>query len=160
MIDDRLSRIGNVQGYALIAALILLVLASLAVTAAVGKAQVDAQREREADLLFVGDEYRRALLAYSTAPGVPPQFPEKLEDLLQDHRFASTRRYLRRLYPDPLDPAAAWVLERSGGRIVGLHSQAPGVPLKHGGFAPADAAFAKARSYAEWRFSAVAAASP
>ena len=67
------------RGYALIAALIALAVASLAVTLAVRRAQVDAQRERETELLFVGDQYRRALANYFSHPvaGQAASYPQR-----------------------------------------------------------------------------------
>lgn len=139
-------------GYALIAALILLVLASLAVTLAVQRASTDARRERESELLFIGDQYRWAIHAYASAAGVPAQYPEKLEDLLEDKRLPLPRRYLRRIYPDPMTGKADWQLELSQGRIIGVHSSSTEGPLRHAGFAPGDEAFAQARDYTQWRF--------
>jgi type II secretory pathway pseudopilin PulG len=143
-------------GYALITALLLLVIASLAVTLAVQKAQTGAQREREAELLFVGDQFRQAIRAYASAPGLPSQYPEALEDLLADKRWPVTRRYLRRIYMDPVMGKADWELDKAQGRIVGVHSPSERAPLRHAGFSQDDAAFEQAETYADWRFSAVA----
>ena len=151
---------GRTQGYALIAALILLVLASLAVTLAVHRASTDARRERETELLFVGDQYRWAIHGYASAPGVPAQYPEKLEDLLEDRRLPVPRRYLRRIYPDPMTGKADWRFELSQGRIVGVHSSSTAAPLRHAGFAPGDEGFADARDYTQWRFLATQVSPP
>lgn len=142
----------NSRGYALIAALILLVIASLGVVVAVQHAQLDAQREREAELLFVGDQFRQALAAYASAPGVLKQYPEALEDLLEDKRAPQTRRYLRRIYPDPMTGKADWEVERAQGRIVAVHSRSAVQPLRHSGFSQLDAEFAMAETYQQWRF--------
>jgi type II secretory pathway pseudopilin PulG len=143
-------------GYALVMALLLLVLASLAVTLAVQKAQTEAQREREAELLFVGNQFRQAIRAYALAPGLPAQYPETLEDLLVDKRWPVTRRYLRRIFPDPMTGRADWELDKAQGRIVGVHSASGRAPLRHAGFSLDDAAFEQAQTYADWRFSAAA----
>jgi hypothetical protein len=139
----------------LISALLMLVVASLAVTLAVQKAQTQAQREREAQLLFVGDEFARAIRAYASAPGVPSRYPEKLTDLVDDRRWPATRRYLRRIYIDPMTGKTDWVLELASGRIVGVHSRSGAVPLRHANFPLAYAGFEKAASYRDWRFSTV-----
>jgi type II secretory pathway pseudopilin PulG len=152
------------RGYALVAALIVLVIASLAVTLAVHRAQLDAQREREAQLLFVGDQYRSAIADYFAHPplGQPGQYPQRLEDLLEDPRGIAIRRWLRQLYPDPMTGLPDWQLEKVGDRIVGVHSRSTSVPLRHAGFELADAAFAEAHAYRDWRFMAtsVVAAAP
>jgi type II secretory pathway pseudopilin PulG len=139
------------RGYALAMALLAAALASLTVMIAVQIAQTDARRERELDLLFAGEQYRQALLAYASAPGVPRRYPEKLEELLEDRRLPVTRRYLRRLYPDPITGSNEWGLDKFQGRIIGVHSVSELAPLKHGHFPEGDA-FEKARSYIEWKF--------
>lgn len=152
------------RGYALVTALIVLVVASLAVTLAVNRAQLDAQREREAQLLFVGDQYRRAIADYFTHPplGRATQYPQRLEDLLEDPRGPAMRRWLRRLYPDPMSGLPDWQLEKLGDRIIGVHSRSVREPLRHAGFDLADAGFADANSYQDWRFLAtgIVAAAP
>src|SRR6185295_2522600 len=66
-----------------------------------------AVREREADLLFVGNQYRRAIQHYfETAQIEPKRYPASLKELLKDDRFASTTRHLRSLYPDPITGGA------------------------------------------------------
>ena len=117
-----------------------------------------AQRERERELLFAGNQYREALRRYYEAiPEAAQRHPAKLEDLLQDTRFAGMRRHLRRIYPDPMTGQPDWVLLRQGEHIVGVHSRATGTPIKQAGFDRRDQEFAGAASYAAWRFVAVAA---
>lgn len=114
-----------------------------------------ARREKEQELLFVGNQYREALRRYHEAvPDAQPRYPARLEDLLLDARLPAVRRHLRRTYADPMTGQADWVLLRQGERIVGLHSRAPGRPIKQGGFEKRDEGFAGAASYAEWIFSA------
>lgn len=114
-----------------------------------------AQRERERELLFAGNQYREALRRYYEAvPDATQRYPARLEDLLEDTRFPGVRRHLRRIYPDPMTGQADWVLLRQGAYIVGLHSRAAGKPFKQSGFEPADADFAGAASYADWKFAA------
>lgn len=92
------------------------------------------QREREAELLFVGGEYARAIASYRAAlSGEPGQGPERLEDLLLDPRFPFVRRHLRRLYPDPMSGEVDWLIERQAGRITGLRSQSPRPALRRTG---------------------------
>lgn len=112
-----------------------------------------AQRERERELLFAGNQYREALRRYYEAiPDAVQRHPAKLEDLLQDTRFAGMRRHLRQLYPDPMSGQADWVLLRQGERIVGVHSRAGGLPIKQAGFEKRDQELVGAASYADWRF--------
>jgi len=138
----------------MVMALLLLALASLGVMLAVQIAQTDAQRERELELLFVGAQYRQALAAYASAPNVPAEYPRKLDDLLQDRRLPTTRRYLRRLYPDPITGSSDWEVKLFQGRIIGVHSRSTLEPLIHANFPEGYAAFEKAKSYADWTFDA------
>jgi type II secretory pathway pseudopilin PulG len=111
------------------------------------------RRDKEAELLFAGDQFARAIALYrSSSPGVQ-QYPQRLEDLLADNRFPNVRRYLRRVYVDPMTGSADWTLVRGpGGGIVGVHSRATGKPLKTANFPAGYEAFGSAASYAEWRF--------
>ncbi len=142
-------------------ALIMLVVVSLAAAAASVHWGLEATRQREEQLLFVGDQFREAIRSYRDhgPAGRPPAYPEHLEDLLEDTRFPAPVRHLRRIYSDPLTGRADWVLEFFEGRITGIHSAASGTPNRHGGFLGADRRFANARTYADWRFSAMDAVS-
>ncbi len=140
--------------------MLMVVLASLAATVAVSHAEVEVQREREAQLLWVGDQFRRALQSYHaiTPTGGVPQYPRKLSDLLEDKRFPNPVRHLRQVYVDPVTGRPDWVLEMLQDQIVGLHSVSKRAPLRHAGFTALDAGFADAQSYAQWRFLATDAA--
>jgi len=142
------------RGYALIAALILVMLVSLAATIAVNAAQLDAQREREAQLLFIGNQFRDALGSYNAAPvGGIAQYPETIEQLLVDDRWQQARHHLRRMWPDPITRSMDWELVRSQGRIIGIHSRSKAVPLKRANFDRGND-FADALNYSEWVFTA------
>ena len=111
-----------------------------------------ARREREAELLFVGGQFARALHSYhERSPAAQKQYPLRLEELLEDRRFPEPRRHLRKLYRDPLARGAEWGLVKSGGRIVGVHSQSAGQPMRTH-FSGRFAAFAGAQRYSEWVF--------
>lgn len=137
---------------------LLFILAALgAGMAAVGTVWTTvAQREKEAELLFVGEQYRRAIESYQRqGPGAEKPYPPSLEALLQDQRFPMPVRHLRRLYPDPMTGRTEWGLVRDErGGIVGVHSLAEGAPLKTAGFAPDQTGFEQATSYREWVFKA------
>ncbi len=151
-------RVPACGGFALLFALIALVLVSLAATVAVNNYRLEAQRERELDLLFVGEQIRAAIAHYNLARVTNPggEYPKSLDDLLLDTRQIVTVRHLRRLYADPMTGQADWELEKIGGRIVGVHSRAAGVPLIRAGFTEAQQGFGAARSYADWHFSLAA----
>jgi type II secretory pathway pseudopilin PulG len=110
-----------------------------------------AKREKETQLLFVGNEYRKAITRYYLAG--KNQYPRALEDLLKDPRQPGTVRYLRRLYADPLTGKAEWgIVKAPDGGIAGVHSLSEEKPLKAANFKVRDAGFESAQSYADWKF--------
>ncbi len=115
--------------------------------------EVRVRREKEADLLFMGAEIRRAIAEYHRlTPQAAKELPVTLEDLVDDKRGPSVRRHLRRVYADPLTGRAEWGQVKVQGRLIGVYSLARGVPVRQGGFAEEDIGFSGARAYADWRF--------
>ncbi len=144
------------QGFTYLALLFAVAIAG-AVFAAIGVVWSQAnQREKEAELLFVGNQFRQAIAVYyQRTPGTLKRYPQKIENLIEDGRYLATQRYLRKLYADPMTGKTEWgfVMAPEGG-IMGVYSLSTGKPIKNAGFAQADeaAGFAKAASYADWRF--------
>lgn len=119
-----------------------------------------AQRMREDELLFIGQQFRQALDSYHAFnAGGAQQYPASLQDLLEDRRSQVTLRHLRRIYEDPMTGQADWVLVTAGERIVGLHSRSLETPFRRD-FQGADSAFNDATSYAQWVFRAGSGAAP
>lgn len=114
-----------------------------------------AQREKEQELLFAGNQIRQAIGAYyERSPGGARRFPQKLEDLLEDKRYPMPQRYLRELYADPMSGKPDWVLVAAPtGGVMGVHSASEARPIKSSGFLARDMAFADAARYADWQFS-------
>ena len=112
-----------------------------------------ATREKEAELLFIGNQFRQAIASYYLqTPDAAKQYPVKLEDLLEDNRFPVPRRHLRQLYRDPIAASEQWGLVKAGDHIIGVHSRSTGTPLKTE-FLSRDSAFAGALRYDQWVFS-------
>src|SRR6266852_4037970 len=82
------------------------------------------QREKEKELLFVGGQFREAIaLYYQRTPGAVKRYPEKIEDLLEDKRYLSLQRYLRKIHADPMTGKSQWgTIAAPGGGIIGVHS--------------------------------------
>jgi type II secretory pathway pseudopilin PulG len=111
------------------------------------------RRDKEAELLFVGDQFARAIALYRASSPGAQQYPQRLEDLLADKRVPNVRRHLRRVYRDPMTGSADWGLVRGpGGGIVGVYSRSTTKPLKTANFPKGYEAFGNTASYAEWRF--------
>ena len=117
---------------------------------------IQVQRDREQELLFVGDQYRAAIVSYSAStPAGKQPYPRDLADLLDDKRHPVTRRHRRQLYPDPLTGKADWELVRAPeGGIVAVHSRSAGMPMKVGNFPRHFSAFEHAVTYRDWVFGA------
>jgi type II secretory pathway pseudopilin PulG len=112
------------------------------------------QRLHEQQLLFVGNQFSRAITAYYVnSPDGIQQFPKKLEDLLIDKRYPNTQRYLRKIFADPITGKNQWgLIKAADGGIVGVRSLSELVPIKQEGFGKGNEAFAGKKHYSEWQF--------
>jgi type II secretory pathway pseudopilin PulG len=109
-------------------------------------------REKEAELLYVGHQYRRAIERYYLT-GPQRQYPRTLQDLLKDPRTPTVQRYLRRLYPDPVTGTSEWILVKGpDGGIMGVHSASEERPFKIANFKLRDRELEGATKYADWKF--------
>lgn len=107
----------------------------------------------ESELLYVGAIYRDAIRSYHDgSPGVVPQYPESLDDLLEDKRLSTLRRHLRKKLRDPITGSEHWGEVKVDGRIVGVYSLSERTPQKQGGFRGENAGFENARTYQDWKF--------
>jgi hypothetical protein len=120
-------------------------------TAVSGVWQTTVQREREAQLIWVGHQYRLAIASYYSRGN---RYPDTLEQLVQDDRSPVPLHHLRRLYVDPVTGKADWtlVLTADGQRITGVASSSNAKPIKRAGFDPVDAAFEQTECYCAWQF--------
>lgn len=110
-----------------------------------------AKREKETQLLFIGNQYRQAITRYYLAG--KNQYPRALEDLLKDPRQPGTVRYLRRLYADPITGGAEWgIVKAPDAGIAGVYSLSEDKPLKTANFKVRDAGFDGAQTYSAWKF--------
>lgn len=141
------------KGFTLVAVL-LMVAATGAGLAAIGELASHAlQREKEAELLFVGDQYREAIASYyHRTPGAMKRYPASLEELLEDKRFPTPQRHLRKLYRDPVTGQPFTTVEAPQGGIMGVHSASDAEPAKSANFLSRDEAFTDATKYSQWKF--------
>jgi hypothetical protein len=108
---------------------------------------------RESELLYIGELYRDAIRSYHDhSPGVVPEYPESLDDLLEDKRMSNLRRHLRKKLRDPITGEDKWGEVRVDGRIVGVYSLSTSQPQKQGGFSAEEVDFANASAYQDWKF--------
>ena len=142
------------RGYTLLSVLLLVALLGLGAVSASELWSRAEQRERERELLFAGDQIREAIgQYYLRTPGTAKRYPQRLEDLLQDERYPTVTRHLRRIYTDPMTGKAAWgLVEAPGGGIMGVHSLSELPPRRRAGFSHENKSFEAATRYSEWRF--------
>lgn len=116
--------------------------------------QTAQKRDGEEELLFVGHQYAKAIeLYYLNTPGQIKRYPRELGDLLKDARQQGIKRYLRKLYADPITGKAEWgIVNAPDGGIAGVYSLSTAEPLKKANFKYVDRAFADKTRYSEWIF--------
>jgi type II secretory pathway pseudopilin PulG len=150
-------RTGEPRGFTYIGLLVLIALIGILLAAAGEVVSTAAQRDREAQLLWVGHEYRAAIARYVRHNRV---YPHALADLLGSAPDSPLLvRYLRQLYRDPMTNAVDWTLiEAPGGGVMGVASSSKRAPLKTARFDAADEEFEGATSYGDWQFTARAGA--
>ena len=142
------------HGFTYLGVLFLVVVIGVALTSVATVWHTAITREKEAELLFIGDQFRAAIEDYYRVSPGTPQFPMTLQDLLEDKRFPYLRRHLRKLYVDPMTGRDEWGLQRlgDGGGIVGVYSLSDRLPIKQENFDTAYASFAQAKTYRDWVF--------
>lgn len=148
------------KGFTLMGALITIGVMGAGLAAYGELASHAAQREKERELLFVGNQFRQAIGAYyERTPGSVKRFPQTLEDLVEDKRHPMPQRYLRRIYADPITGKPQWGrIDAPDGGIMGIYSLSEARPIKTRGFALRDSTFADTGRYSDWTFSYVSAA--
>jgi len=146
----RYHRCGRQRGFTYLGLLFLVVVVTLALSGVATVWHTIAQREREAELLFVGEQISRAIENYYRQSPGRAQLPRSLQDLLLDDRFPFVRRHLRRIYRDPMTGSTEWGLVMLGDRVAGVYSLSKDKPIKFA--APDRRGFTEAESYEEWKF--------
>ncbi len=131
--------------------------------------QITSQREKEKELLFIGDQFRQAVMSYyNDESGGSKEYPESLEQLLEDKRGVTTKRHLRKIFIDPMTNTTDWGLveepepeqedsavsissaKKKG--IIGVYSLSKGMPMKVGNFKEHNEDFSDAVTYQDWKF--------
>jgi type II secretory pathway pseudopilin PulG len=141
-------------GFTYVVALFLVAILSLLTLMAVQTWKTAEQREKEKQLLFVGEQYRHAIqLYYDLSPGSVKKYPKELNDLLLDKRATRIIRPLRQLFLDPMNSKAQWgIVDAPDGGIMGVFSLSTAQPIKQDGFIEEEADFAGKTQYQDWKF--------
>lgn len=152
----RLSYPFRAQGFTYIGLLMMIAISGIGL-AAIGEAwHTAAQREKEQELLFIGEQFRQAIARYhQETPSPIKEYPPTLASLLTDKRGPTPVHYLRRMYIDPMTASQDWGLVKEQERIVGVYSRSKIVPFKQDNFNQSLEGFSGAKSYQDWRFVAM-----
>jgi type II secretory pathway pseudopilin PulG len=149
----------NAAGFTYIGLLIAVVILGVALSAVGTVWRTQMQREREQELLYIGRDFRAAVAAYVNSNGGGRQFPQDINDLLEDKRGPEPRHYLRRFYADPMTGAQDWTIIQADSLgfagftgIVGIASSSNAAPLKKDGFLTSEDTFKDAAGYSDWKF--------
>jgi type II secretory pathway pseudopilin PulG len=144
------------SGFTLLGLLFLVAVIGVSMAALGTVWQTASQREKERDLLFAGDQYRRAIESFWNMPlpaGTPRRLPKNFDELIEDPRFQQTVRHLRRVYPDPMTRSVEWgVVKGPDGGIAGVYSLSEGKPFRKANFPSPYQAFDGQPAYSDWKF--------
>lgn len=147
-------KISNQKGVALMGVLVAVVILGLMSGIAGSTWKTVVQRAKEQELLWRGNQYRKAIESYykTAHAGAVGTLPNSLDSLVKDARSAVILRHLRKLYLDPMT-GEDWVLIKApGGKITGVRSSSMLEPFKKAGFIEKNKDFADKESYSEWQF--------
>lgn len=145
---------GHESGFTYLAILFAVAISSIVLTGTISLWSLERQRDKERELLFIGNQFRQAIAHYyENSPGGIKQYPIKLTDLLSDNRFSTIQRHLRQIYIDPISGTDNWelVITTSGG-ISGVFSRSHGCPIKRAEFSERDEQFLGKNRYSDWKF--------
>lgn len=142
------------DGFTYLGLLALIVVMGVVLAGAAQVWHVAMKRDKEQELLFVGNQFREAIKRYyENSPAMSRRYPSTLEELLSDPRYPSTQRYLRKIYADPVRGNVNWGLVKGpSGEILGVYSLSEDEPIKKANFSSADKGFEGRMKYADWKF--------
>lgn len=140
------------RGFTYIGVLAILSVMMVAMGAVAQVWHTQMQRENEKELLFVGNQFRNAIGRYFVESG--RGFPTSLQALLgTDSNTKLNKRYLRKIYRDPMTGVDTWGLVLANdGQIAGVYSLSDKTPFKQAEFAERDNVFEGKTKYSDWQF--------
>ncbi len=104
------------SGYALIVLMMTITLLLVSLTVVLPDIYVQDQREKEAELIFRGQQYARAVYLFRQKF---QRYPASVKELIQTNKM----RFLRKRYKDPLSRNGKWRFVHSNGQGVLIDSE-------------------------------------
>lgn len=134
--------------------MVIVAVLSLSIGIAGTSWSVRRQQEREKELLWRGEQYRRAIASYYNRSdlGKTNQYPPNLQALLEDGRGLEKRWHIRQLYNDPMTGGQWQIIPGPAGGVMGVRSTSSLRPFKEAGFSAEQKGFSGAQSYSAWQF--------
>ena len=136
------------EGFTLFVLLASIVIIGVSTSIGVKQWKTIVKRDKEAELLFRGNQIRNAIAVYFNRPGAK-RYPSSLDDLVGDG--SNGKNYLRRFYKDPITNKDFELLGVNN-LILGVRSSSVDIPLKTGHFPEAYQCFEDAETYKDWVF--------
>ena len=151
MVADHYVR--NRNGFTYIALLAAIVIIGISLGSAAKSWQNIAQRDKEEELLFRGNQYRLAIESYYNYQG-RRQLPDSIDALLKDERSPNGKRHLRQQYKDPITGEDFELVREMfhGNTIKGVYSSSEKTPIKKAGFPEELKDFEGKNQSKEWQF--------
>jgi type II secretory pathway pseudopilin PulG len=142
------------RGAMLLLMMVMIVVMGLAAGMAGQSWRATMQRANEAELLWRGEQYQRAISSYFSVKhgGSLQMLPTDLEQLVSDPRFATEVRHIRKLYKDPMTGEDWELIKDPAERILGVRSKSTWEPFKKDGFSKDLESLAGKTAYNEWEF--------
>jgi type II secretory pathway pseudopilin PulG len=141
------------RGMAYIGLLFTLMLMAIALTKMLPVLSQQSQREKEVELLWMGQQYQTAIRDYySNSPGNIKQYPKELSELLEDRRFFGIKRHLKKPYRDPMTNKEWGMIKTPEGGIKAVYSQSTEKPIKQANFPEGFERFNGKLHYSDWIF--------
>ncbi|OEZ54890.1 type II secretion system protein [Duganella sp. HH105] len=141
------------QGFSYVVVMFLVAVLSIVTVRALENTLTAERRDKEAQLLLVGQAYADAIGAYyNGGNGTQKKWPQTPKDLLEYVQLNRTFRPLRKLYRDPITGSKVWGYVYNGTDLVGVYSLSTLKPLKRDQFPANQASFKDAASYQNWKF--------
>jgi type II secretory pathway pseudopilin PulG len=154
-----LSPLRSQSGITFLGVLFLVIVSGILLAAAGQSWHMVMKGEMEQELLFRGDQYRRAIEKWRLPKpnlGIQANRPlTQLKDLMQDPNALQKTRYLRRRYKDPITGKDFEELREPAGGVPGISgvvSTSPDEPLKQDNFPIEYLEFVGKKKYSDWKF--------
>lgn len=118
----RCARAGRERGFTYLWVLVAIAVLGVGLLAVSEVWVTSARRLKLVELDWIGGEFTRAIGSYYQAtPGAAKVYPKTLQDLIEDRRYVTVRRHLRRLYANPFTGKADWeLIVAADGRVRGV----------------------------------------